>query len=279
MSWSLVAGRVLSCGESICLGSESDPQLLPTRDRPLSSVRAPAAKAGSAGADPSRQLARQEAALESGRGVPAKASVGRRDAKGRTVHHRRGGPSTLDGPGRIRKCEFTDSQMSKTSIKSRVSRGSKRTTAARRSAVRRPVVVRYVVRFLLGNGLGRSGASAELLAQLRRGLPVSEVEELRAAMALRREELAPLLGISKATLHRRWAAGRFGAAESDRVARYARLFGLATVALESTELARGWLGSPQRGLGGAVPLQFAESELGAREVEDLLLRSEHGVYS
>jgi putative toxin-antitoxin system antitoxin component (TIGR02293 family) len=169
--------------------------------------------------------------------------------------------------------------MSKTSIKSRVSRGSKRTTAARRSAVRRPVVVRYVVRFLLGNGLGRSGASAELLAQLRRGLPVSEVEELRAAMALRREELAPLLGISKATLHRRWAAGRFGAAESDRVARYARLFGLATVGLESTELARGWLGSPQRGLGGAVPLQFAESELGAREVEDLLLRSEHGVYS
>ena len=37
--------------------------------------------------------------------------------------------------------------------------------------------------------------------------------------------------------------------------------------------------SPQVGLGGAVPLDYAETELGAREVEDLLSRIEYGVYS
>lgn len=41
-----------------------------------------------------------------------------------------------------------------------------------------------------------------------------------------------------------------------------------------------WLGAPCRALGGAVPRQLAaESEAGAREVERVLGRIEHGVYS
>jgi uncharacterized protein (DUF2384 family) len=35
----------------------------------------------------------------------------------------------------------------------------------------------------------------------------------------------------------------------------------------------------QPGLGGAVPLDFAKTEIGAREVENLLGRIEYGVYS
>jgi putative toxin-antitoxin system antitoxin component (TIGR02293 family) len=93
------------------------------------------------------------------------------------------------------------------------------------------------------------------------------------------ERLFPLLGISKATLHRRKAGGRLAPAESDRVVRFARLMGRAVVVLESEATARQWLSSPQFGLGGAVPLEYAETELGAREVEDLLGRLEHGVYS
>ena len=33
------------------------------------------------------------------------------------------------------------------------------------------------------------------------------------------------------------------------------------------------------GLGGAIPLEYAETEVGAREVENLLGRIEYGVYS
>ena len=55
--------------------------------------------------------------------------------------------------------------------------------------------------------------------------------------------------------------------------------GRAVEVLESEENARRWLTSPQFGLGGAVPLEYAETEVGAREVEDLLGRIEHGVYS
>jgi putative toxin-antitoxin system antitoxin component (TIGR02293 family) len=88
-----------------------------------------------------------------------------------------------------------------------------------------------------------------------------------------------MLGISKATLHRRKAAGRLDPAESDRVVRYARLMGRAIEVLESVESARQWLNAPQVGLGGAIPLEYAETEVGAREVEDLLGRIEFGVYS
>jgi uncharacterized protein (DUF2384 family) len=34
--------------------------------------------------------------------------------------------------------------------------------------------------------------------------------------------------------------------------------------------ARRWLKTPQRGLHGAVPLDYAKTDLGAREVENLL---------
>jgi putative toxin-antitoxin system antitoxin component (TIGR02293 family) len=40
-----------------------------------------------------------------------------------------------------------------------------------------------------------------------------------------------------------------------------------------------WLKSPQKALGGKTPLEYSDTEPGAREVEDLLGRLEHGVFS
>jgi putative toxin-antitoxin system antitoxin component (TIGR02293 family) len=45
------------------------------------------------------------------------------------------------------------------------------------------------------------------------------------------------------------------------------------------EKARAWLKHPQYGLGGAVPLDYAGPETGAREVENLLGQMKYGVYS
>ena len=108
---------------------------------------------------------------------------------------------------------------------------------------------------------------------------MEELASLRASLDLPMDRLAPLLGISKATLHRRKAAGRLDPAESDRVLRFARLMGRAVEVLETEENARSWLTSPQYGLGGSVPLDYAGTEVGAREVEDLLGRIAYGVYS
>jgi putative toxin-antitoxin system antitoxin component (TIGR02293 family) len=118
-----------------------------------------------------------------------------------------------------------------------------------------------------------------LIAALHQGLPFAELESLRELLDLPMDRLAVHLGISRATLHRRKVSGSLDTAESDRVVRFARLLGLAVSTLESLEAARAWLGSPQVGLDGESPLVYAETEVGAREVEDLLGRIEFGVYA
>ncbi|MDB6038390.1 MAG: hypothetical protein JWM99_2231 [Verrucomicrobiales bacterium] len=122
-------------------------------------------------------------------------------------------------------------------------------------------------------------ASAQIIEEIRVGLPIQELRDLQASLDLPMEKLFPMLGLSKATFHRRQAEGRLDQAESDRVVRFAKLMGKAVEVLESGVNARKWLNSPQFGLGGAIPLEYAETEIGAREVENLLGRIEHGVYS
>lgn len=99
------------------------------------------------------------------------------------------------------------------------------------------------------------------------------------SLKLRKSELADILGTSKATLYRRKPGALLGPSESDRVVRFARLMGKAVGVFETEEAARRWLASPQVGLGGEAPLDYARTEIGAREVEDLLGRIEYGVYS
>jgi putative toxin-antitoxin system antitoxin component (TIGR02293 family) len=121
---------------------------------------------------------------------------------------------------------------------------------------------------------------AKLVEALQVGLPFRELLELQTRLAVSADKLAPMLGISKATFHRRkGGAAKLPPAVSDRVVRYARLLGQALRVFGNLDSAKQWLGAPQFGLGGAVPLDYARSEVGAREVENLLGRIEYGVYS
>ena len=140
-------------------------------------------------------------------------------------------------------------------------------------------VVRYLVHGPSGKLAAQEFTPSRLIKALKAGLPFAELDDLRSNLDLPMDRLAPMLGISKATLHRRKNAGRLDASESDRVVRFARLLGRAAAVMESLENGRHWLTSPQVGLGGATPLEYADTEIGAREVEDLLGRIEYGVYS
>lgn len=130
-----------------------------------------------------------------------------------------------------------------------------------------------------GVAAGADFTPAKIITSIQNGLPVAELDALQASLDLPIETLATKLGISKATLHRRKLEGRLDPAESDRVVRYARLMGQAVTVFGTEAQAREWLSAPQPGLGGAVPLDYAETEVGAREVERLLGRIEYGVYS
>ena len=125
----------------------------------------------------------------------------------------------------------------------------------------------------------RAKHPTELIRQIQRGLRFSELETLQNSLHMPFEQLAAKLAISRSTLQRRKAAGRLSPDESDKIIRYSRLVRQAADFFGDIEKARAWLKHPQYGLGGAVPLDYATTEAGAREVENLLGRMEYGVYS
>ena len=119
-----------------------------------------------------------------------------------------------------------------------------------------------------------------LVERVEEGLPFGELERLRQNVGLSREEMSELVQIRPRTLDRRKKEGRLHPEESDRLLRASRVFGRAIALFEGDiETARQWLSSPQRALGGAVPLEMSRTEIGAREVEGLIGRLEHGVFS
>lgn len=118
-----------------------------------------------------------------------------------------------------------------------------------------------------------------MVGKVRDGLPMEEFHAMCGMLDLTEERMAGLLGMSRATLHRRKKDGHLDRSESDRLVRYARLVSRAVAALGGVDNARSWLAAPAVAFHGESPLDFADTEIGAREVEALLGRLEHGVFS
>jgi putative toxin-antitoxin system antitoxin component (TIGR02293 family) len=120
----------------------------------------------------------------------------------------------------------------------------------------------------------------KLVRLIRAGFPFSSVARLQEVTELSWNQISQFVGIPQRTLTRRQSEGRLQPDESDRVWRAASLFRKAVDLFEGdAEVARQWLVSPQAGLGGETPLDFASTEVGAREVENLIGRLEHGVFT
>jgi putative toxin-antitoxin system antitoxin component (TIGR02293 family) len=133
--------------------------------------------------------------------------------------------------------------------------------------------------YLLLLGLGPMD-TARLVERVEEGLSFGELERLRQNMGLSMDEMAGLVQIRPRTLDRRKKEGWLRPEESDRLLRASRVFGRAIALFEGDgEGALVWLSTPQMALGGAVPLEMARTEIGAREVEGLIGRLEHGVFS
>jgi putative toxin-antitoxin system antitoxin component (TIGR02293 family) len=129
-------------------------------------------------------------------------------------------------------------------------------------------------------GLNASVA-ARLPAAVASGLPFQILDNLADALEVSTRDLAEgLIGITRPTLSRRRKSGTLTRPESDAAVRYARLLEQATAMMEGDgDAALRWLKTPLPILGGDSPLEHARTEAGGREVELLIGRIEHGVYS
>jgi putative toxin-antitoxin system antitoxin component (TIGR02293 family) len=122
--------------------------------------------------------------------------------------------------------------------------------------------------------------AARIVRLVRAGFPYSRLAKLQKATGMPWEKMARFVAIPQRTLTRRQSEGRLHADESDRVLRASRIFEMAVDLFEGdAKSATQWLESPQVGLGGEVPFEFASTDIGAREVENLITRLEHGVFA
>ncbi len=126
----------------------------------------------------------------------------------------------------------------------------------------------------------RARSPAGVVRQVEAGFPFRTLERLGRVLDLGAGDAAALIDVPAATYHRRRRAGQFAPDESDRLARIARIVTRAITLFEGDlERARAWLKRPKPALGDSTPLYFSRTDFGAREVEALIDRLEHGVYS
>ena len=131
-----------------------------------------------------------------------------------------------------------------------------------------------------GPGAGRFDLRSDLvLAQaVEKGLPTQAVEVALKSGILDQEDVFHLV-VSKRTLQRRRDEKRLSPEESDKLTRVVRVIARAELALGDPSKAERWIREPNRALQGKRPLDLLSSDVGARAVEKVLGRIEHGIYS
>ena len=164
--------------------------------------------------------------------------------------------------------------MSTSALEGRRARKSTETEAQSKS-IRKAAQGAYWFVSLIGL---RSQDPIDIFRKVEKGLAFTALEHFQRSSGISTADLADAVVITVRTLHRRREQGRLEPEESDRLLRISRVFGKALDLFEGqTQAARQWLFTPQGALGGKEPIVLAKTDVGAREVEALVDRLEHGV--
>jgi len=128
-------------------------------------------------------------------------------------------------------------------------------------------------------GLAANDTSS-LIEQIDKGLSFDAFLTLESHTGVPVSVLASIMGIPERTLARRKIAGKLAPEESERLLRISMIFEKSVELFDGDiEAAVNWLTTPKKALNNLQPLFYSRTELGAREVENLIGRIEHGVFS
>ena len=112
---------------------------------------------------------------------------------------------------------------------------------------------------------------------IKKGVTAGTIRDLIGAGRLRRSDVQMV--IPARTLARRLSGNQtLKIDEADAIARLVRVRDHARRAFEDDDVAEEWLSLPNPELGGEIPIKMARTDIGARDVEAVLTRFEHGVY-
>jgi putative toxin-antitoxin system antitoxin component (TIGR02293 family) len=116
-----------------------------------------------------------------------------------------------------------------------------------------------------------------VVKRINKGLGTSILATIQARLRISNRQLSDLLMVSPRTLDRRKNEKSLPPDESERSYRIARLTDRAYQVFENSEKVARWFSEPNFALGNIKPLDLAKTEPGAKLVEQVLGRIEHGI--
>jgi putative toxin-antitoxin system antitoxin component (TIGR02293 family) len=138
-----------------------------------------------------------------------------------------------------------------------------------------------IIQVLGGKSVLKRNISSEtqLREAVREGLPYESLAIVVEKLGIKGDKVAEVIQLPLRTIARRKKEKRLEPDESDRVVRLARIGAMAAYVLGNEQKASVWLHERNRALGGIAPLDILDTDIGTRQVEEVLGRIEHGVYS
>ena len=128
----------------------------------------------------------------------------------------------------------------------------------------------------MNTSIRKAGLSKPFREYINKGLPRETYLRLKELTNFSAQELSAVMGVPERTLARRKV---FKPDESERILRIGKVFQHALEVMGNLDSCRRWVSTPKKALGGKSPFEFCDTEPGAREVENLIGRIEHGVFS
>src|SRR5258708_28145016 len=120
-------------------------------------------------------------------------------------------------------------------------------------------------------------ALLEILTLVRNGLPAPMFEQVASALGLSTSTLAAKLGIARRTVTRKRGNGAPLSSEtSEKLLRAARVRNLGRALFTTDAAVSEWLSKPDSSLGSIAPFDLLDTDIGAREVENLLRALAYG---
>lgn len=116
-----------------------------------------------------------------------------------------------------------------------------------------------------------------LVGSIREGFPIALVEDMAREVGVSLDELVEFGVIPRRTLAHSRKSEQFSPAQSDRAVRFFRTFRRSMDTFGTKEKALHWLTRPTKALDDQTPMALLDTEEGARLVEELLTRIDHGL--
>jgi putative toxin-antitoxin system antitoxin component (TIGR02293 family) len=128
-------------------------------------------------------------------------------------------------------------------------------------------------------GLEPSPAFAFSWRDIEHGVPLRALEDFSIYSGLAFKDLLEAIIPARTLKHRKQRQEPLNLDESDRMARVARLYELAVKVFGNRDKARRWLSKPKQRFQERSPVAMMRTELGGRQVEEMLYQIDEGMFA